>query len=437
MNPRQAVKKLIPQQLFKNIEPYGHLAEAVVVNAVNGFPSKGLKIIGVTGTNGKTTTAFLIHRMLHEAGYKVGVLTTVGWGVGNDIKPQVQHMTTASAPVLVKRLKYMKQQGVEWVVLETTSHALAQHRVWGVPYSVAVFTNLTHEHLSYHGTFERYRDAKRRMFKLANANKKGLRAGIINADDPNAEYFAKDIQHPIMYGIDKGGAQATNVVLTPQGVSYSTKLGDETYDIKCQLPGKFNVYNSLAAACVGHVLGLSKQQIEQGIAALESVEGRMATIVEGQDFTAIVDYAHSPDSFEKLFADLKPTVKGKLIILFGSQGGGDTAKRPIQGEIAGRYGSEVVITEEDDRLEDGLKILDEIAAGAEKAGKKREIDLFLVHKRTEAIQFAVDRAQKGDTVLFLGKGHEKTIEDVTGEHAWDEAGEVRKALKSRLQNLGQ
>lgn len=429
MNPRKAIKKLIPKQLFRTIEPYGHLAEAVVATTASGFPAKGLKVIGVTGTNGKTTTSFLIHRMLHEAGYKVGVMTTVGWGVGNDITPQIQHMTTSSAPVLNKRIKQMKQQGIEWLVLETTSHALAQHRVWGVKFSVAVLTNLTHEHLSYHGTFERYRDAKRRLFKLTNANKQGLRVGIINADDPSAEYFASDIQHPIMYGMEKGGVQAQNVKLAPSGVSYQTKIADTTYDIQCQLPGGFNVYNSLAAACVGHVIGLTKEQVEQGIAALESVEGRMARIDEGQDFVAIVDYAHSPDSFEKLFADLRPTVKGKLIIVFGSQGGGDLAKRPIQGELAGRYGDIVVLTEEDDRHEDPAKILNEIAAGAIKAGKTQDKDLFLIPKRPEAIQFAVSKAGKGDTVLFLGKGHEKTIEDACGEHPWDEAGEVRRALE--------
>lgn len=429
MNPRKLAKKLIPRQLFKTVEPYGHLAEAVAYNVINGFPARGLKVIGVTGTNGKTSTAFLIHKMLHEAGYKVALNTTVAWGVGDDIKPQIHHMTTVAPPELMRRMKLYKKQGVEWVVQETTSHALAQHRVWGLPYTIAVFTNLTHEHLSYHGTFERYRDAKRRMFKMTNANKKGLRAGVINADDPNAPYFAEDILHPIMYGIDNGAVKAEDIKLTPTGVSYSTKIGDALYQIKCQLPGRFNVYNSLAAACVGHMVGLTPEQVEQGIAALASVEGRMTTIDEGQDFSVIVDYAHSPDSFEKLFADLRPTVKGKLIIVFGSQGGGDVQKRPIQGELAGKYGDEVVICEEDDRDEDGLEILDEIAAGAEKAGKIRDKDLFLVLNRPKAMQFAVDRAQKGDTVLFLGKGHEKTIERADGEHPWDEIGTAHAVLK--------
>ena len=432
MNIRKIVKKFIPSGLFAAIEPYGHLAEAVLINAINGFPARGLKVIGVTGTNGKTTTSFMIHRMLHEAGYKAGLMSTVGYGVGLDIKPQMHHMTNVSVPEMMQRLKWMKQQKIDWLVLETTSHALAQHRVWGVPYSVAVLTNVTHEHLVYHRTFERYRDAKRRLFKLANRNRKGLRTGVINADDQSAQLFAGDIKNPVLYGIDEGDTKAAKVQLTPKGVRYETTLDGETYRIHCRIPGSFNVYNSLAAVCVGRTVGLSKQQIEQGIAALEGVEGRMTTINAGQDFSVIVDYAHSPDSFEKLFKDMQPVVTGKLIVLFGSLGGGDKAKRPQQGELAGQYADEVIICEEDDRQEDGLAIMEEIAAGAEVAGKTRDKDLFLIHDRVEAITLALKRAIKGDTVLLLGKGHEKTIERADGEHPWDEIGIAKTVLQSKI-----
>jgi UDP-N-acetylmuramoyl-L-alanyl-D-glutamate--2,6-diaminopimelate ligase len=285
-------------------------------------------------------------------------------------------MTNVSVPELMQRLKWMKEQGVEWLVLETTSHALAQHRVWGIPYSIAVMSNVTHEHLDYHRTFERYRDAKRMMFKLANKNRKGLRVGVINAEDPSAELFASDIANPVTYGIDKGDIRAEKVKLAPSGVSYDVTAGGETYHIKCNLPGKFNVFNSLSAVCVGMKLGLTKEQIEKGIAALEGVEGRMTRIDEGQDFDVIVDFAHTPDSFEKLFADLKPVVKGKLIVMFGSAGRRDEAKRAVQGELAGKYCDEVVITEEDDRDIDGVEIMNQIAEGAEKAGKVRDQDLF-------------------------------------------------------------
>ena len=430
MSLRSTVKKVVPSGLFPAIEPYGHLAEAFALNVVNGFPARGLKVIGVTGTNGKTSTCYMIHRMLHEAGYKVGLMTTVGYGVGVDIKPQIHHMTNVGPAELMERIKWMKSQGVEWLILETTSHALAQHRVFGVPYSVAVLTNVTHEHLDYHRTFERYRDAKRRMFKLADKNGQGLRLGVINAEDPSAKLFKSDVKNTIMYGIDEGDVKATNVVLKPSGVDYDVTFNNESVHIHCNVPGSFNVYNSLAAACVGRQLGLTNDQIAQGIAALPGVEGRMTRIDEGQDFDVIVDFAHTPDSFEKLFKDLKPVVKGKLIALFGSAGRRDEAKRAVQGELAGRYCAEVIITEEDDRDIDGLAIMDEIAAGAEKAGKIRDKDLFLILDRTAAINFALKRAQKGDTVILLGKGHEKTIERANGENDWDEIATVKKALEN-------
>jgi len=410
MNPRTVAKKVIPKRAFRRVEPIGHLGEAVLLNTLKGgSPARKMKVIGVTGTNGKTTTCFLIHRMLHDAGYKVGLVTTVGYGVGDEIKPQVEHMTTLPVGRLIKRLKDMEDQGVEWLVLETTSHALAQHRVWGVPFSLAVMTNVTQEHLDYHGTFERYRDAKRRLFKLANSNRKGLRAGIINADDPSAELFARDIAHPLTYGIKKGGLRAKGLALSASGSRFKAQIGADSYDITCHLPGSFNVYNALAAVGTGRVLGLTKEQIEKGIAGLKSVEGRMANVEEGQDFGVIVDYAHTPDSFEKLFKDIKPLAKGRLIAVFGSAGRRDEKKRPVQGALAGQYADLVFITEEDDRDIDGMEIMDQIAAGAEKAGKTRGQDLFLIHKREEAIKAAFREAKKGDVVLLLGKGHEKGI----------------------------
>ena len=432
MNIRKLVKKLLPVNLFQKIEPYGHLAEAVLIESLNGFPAKGLKIIGVTGTNGKTSTCYFIHRMLHEAGYKVGLMTTVGYGVGDDIKPQIEHMTTVSVPELVSRIKAMRAKGIEWLVLETTSHALAQHRVWGVPYEIAVMTNVTHEHLDYHKTFERYRDAKRRLFQQTNANRNGLRVGVINADDASAKLFASDIQSPLLYGINGGELLAKDITLKPTLVSYRAVKGELEFNIKCRLPGSFNVYNSLAAVAVGIVIGLTKDQIEQGIAALDGVEGRMTTIDEGQDFNVIVDFTHTPDSFEKLFKDVRPVVKNRLIVVFGSAGRRDEAKRAVQGKLAGHYADIVIVTEEDDRDVDGNQIMNQIAGGAESEGKERDKDLFLVHDRTDAIRFALNQAKSGDTVMFLGKGHEKTIERADGEHSWNETETVRQLLKQML-----
>lgn len=431
MNPRKIVKRLIPRSLFFYIEPYGHLAEAIVVGAKNGFPMKGLNVIGVTGTNGKTSTCFMIHKMMVEAGYSVGLMTTVGYGVNEDIKPQIEHMTTVSVGLLNRRVKTMKEQGIEWLVLETTSHALAQNRVWGVPYSIVVMTNVTHEHLDYHKSFERYRDAKRKLFKLANANKKGKQIGIINAEDPSYELFKQDIKNPVSYGIKKGELRASNVVLASDGCSYDVLSSrEERIHIKCHLPGSFNVYNSLAAVGVGLSLGLTKQQIENGLAKLRGVEGRMTTINCGQDFDVIVDFAHTPDSFEKLFKDIKPVVKGKLIVMFGSAGRRDIEKRSEQGKLAAKFADEVIITEEDDRDVDGNEIMKDIAVGAIEQGKILDKDLFKILDRKEAISFVLKRARKGDTVLLLGKGHEKTIERADGEHPWNEIEITQKLLKT-------
>jgi len=431
MSFRGFVKKFIPTKLFHRVEPYGHLVEAVIFNIIYGFPARKMKVIGVTGTNGKTSTAFLIHSMMVSAGKKTGLMTTVGYGVGKNIKPQMQHMTSQTVPVLMKRLKYMRQQGVEWLILETTSHALAQNRVWGVPYSVAVLTNLTHEHLAYHGTFAAYRDAKRKLFQMANKNKKGLQTGIINAEDPNAGLFSTDIKNHITYGIKEGDMLAKHVELKPTGSRFAAVIDDQEYWITCNLPGTFNVFNAMAAVGVGRAIGLEPKQIENGIMALRSVEGRMTKVDEGQPFDVIVDYAHTPDSFEKLFKDMKTVVKGKTIVLFGSLGGGDKGKRPLQGELAGKYADIVVVTEEDDRKENPEVIMNDIAKGAEKAGKVRDKDLFLEHDRSKAIKLAFSKAKKGDTVLLLGKGHEKTIEGNDGERSWNEVAEAQKALRKR------
>ena len=428
MSFRRVVKKLIPTGMFRRIEPFGHWCEAVLAATRYGFPARHMHIIGVTGTNGKTTTSFMIHKMLSQAGVKSALMTTVAYGVGNDITPQVAHMTTASAPLLQKRLREFRRAGVEWVVLETTSHALAQHRVWGIPYEIAVMTNVTHEHLDYHGTFAHYLAAKVKLFRIAA--KHGRHFGVVNADDENAEAFVAASKDAVTYGLQKGELRAHAVALQPSGSSYTATIGEQSYHISVNIPGEFNVYNSLAAVAVGRQLGLGREQIEQGIAALSGVEGRMDVVHEGQGFSVIVDFAHTPDSFERLLRDVRAATRGKLVVLFGSAGRRDEAKRAIQGEIAGRYGDEVVLTEEDDRDVDGHEILAQIAEGAARSGKVKDESMFLILDRVEAINFAMTRAKTADdTVILLGKGHEKTIERVDGEQPWDEVGEARAALK--------
>lgn len=428
---RDYAKRLMSRRVFELIEPTGHLLEAAVLSTKAGRPAKRLRVIGVTGTNGKTTTSFMIHSILVEAGITAALQTTVGNGVGRNIDPQIHHMTSVTPGLLQNRLKKFVAAGAEWLVMETTSHALAQHRDFGLPYEIAVMTNVTHEHLDYHKTFERYRAAKLKLFE--RAAKHGMKLGVINADDPSADIFKQAVPHAMMYGIQHGDIRPDHLVMKADSSEYDVTIDAVTYHIVCHIPGEYNVLNSLAAVCVGHSLGLSKQAIENGIAHLSSVEGRMNTVKCGQPYTALIDYAHTPDAFERLFVDLRKATRGKLVAVFGSAGRRDEAKRAEQGRIAGKYADELVLTEEDDRDIDGTMILEQIASGARESGKKDDQNLFKILDRTSAISFAVTRVSSSeDTVIFLGKGHEKTIERADGEHPWNERGEVESAIRASM-----
>ena len=262
------------------------------------------------------------------------------------------------------------------------------------------------------------------------AAKHGRRFGVVNADDPNADKFAKCVPRSVSYGIKAGDLFAKDIKLMPDHSTYTAVAGNDKYNIRINIPGEFNISNSLAAIAVGREIGLSKSQIEKGIAALKSVEGRMAIVDEGQPFRLIIDFASTPDAFDRLLSSVRPLTKGKLITLFGSAGRRDESKRAVQGQIAGKYSDEVIVTEEDDRDVDGNLIMKQIADGAKKTGKVMDKNLFLVHDREEAINFAVSRAKKPeDTVVLLGKGHEKTIESADGARAWNEDEVARKALR--------
>ena len=476
--------------------PY-HIARAVIAGAKYGWPGKRLRVIGVTGTNGKTTTAFMIWKMLNEAGRKAGLMTTVAWGcpgleekgVGADgLIKQIEHMTTVDSMTLNRRIKAIADAGAEFLVLEVTSHALAQYRTLGVPIEVAVMTNISHEHLDYHKTMERYVEAKCKLFKKA-------KFGVVNKDDREWVKFAEAIEGEktedvenesgkgvwsaevrkrkpgttgekyITYGVDSGSRAAVvaeNVELGAEGVSYEVSGFKELgrLKIRTQIPGKFNVSNSLAAVCVGEKLGLSRKEIERGIYALETVEGRMNKVkVKGQNFTVVVDFAHTPDAFLKVFesvcgsgdSDTKGTSAAKerrVIALTGGAGRRDESTREERGEIMGRYADVAIITEDDSRDEDPAKIAEMFVAGAEKAGLKRgEISAqerktgqFEAHQgevlveldRKKAIQLAIMMAKRGDLVLLLGKGHEKTILRKDGAHKFEDLKVAKKALEERF-----
>lgn len=413
------------------VKPW-HFLQAFTAKVIYRRPAKNMRVIGVTGTNGKTTTCFMIWKMLNEAGYKTGLMTTVAWGV-DGLHKQVEHMTTVDSFTLNKRIKEIRRQKAKFLVLEVTSHALAQFRTMGIPIEIAVLTNVTHDHLDYHGTFEKYRDTKRKLFKKA-------RFGIVNGDDPNGIWFMQDCKHYTSYGIKNGKLQARKIKMGVFGVEYETggvriRRADKKmcnvpeFDIETRIPGEFNIYNSLAAASVGLYLGLAPEKVAAGIEALEEVEGRMTRINEGQNFGVIVDYAHTPDAFIKVYASVNRGVKGRVISIFGGAGRRDETTRAERGEIGGKYSDLVIITEDDSRDEDPKAIAAEFVRGAEKAGKVRGKDLFVELDRKKAIESALKIARKGDLVLVLGKGHEKTILRADGPHPFEDIRVTERALR--------
>ena len=425
--------------------PY-HIVRTATVGARAHWPGKKLTVIGVTGTNGKTTTCFMIWKMLNAAGHKTGLMTTVAWGV-DQLENQIEHMTTVDAATLNQRIAKIAASGAEFLVLEVTSHALAQHRILGVPIDTAVFTNLTHEHLDYHRTFENYRAAKVKLFKKA-------KFGIVNADDPNSKYFAREVTAVKSYGLQQGDLQAHDIELRADGVRFTA----DGQKFQLYLPGKFNVSNALAAILVGQHYGLKNRQIATGLKTLEAVEGRMNLIDEGQNFQVLVDFAHTPDAFEQVFhavapayggtrteraklrasgkaktssAQQKPSQKttrpGRIITLFGGAGFRDESTRPERGAIAGKYSDIIIITEDDSRTEDPVAIANDFKRGVRRSGFP-EKDLYVELNRQKAIRLALSLARRGDLVLILGKGHEKTILRADGPHPFEDLKVTKKEL---------
>jgi UDP-N-acetylmuramoyl-L-alanyl-D-glutamate--2,6-diaminopimelate ligase len=414
-----------------------------------GDPSHDLAIVGITGTDGKTTTSFLAVAAIEAAGIRTGMTGTAATRIGGVQAANDAHATTPEAPALQRALRAMARAGDTAAVIETTSHGLALGRVDAIDYDVAVLTNLTHEHLELHGTWEAYRDAKLRLFeKLDRRGRAGEAAtrpakphawpatGIVNADDPSAGAFigvAQEARARILtYGTDPAAdIRATRVEEDQRRlrIAYDAPSGASVVDL--QLVGRFNVHNALAVIALGEAVGLDPAAVREGLASVPVVPGRMERVELGQPFGVIVDFAHSPASLQTvldLLAPLAASRGGGLIAVFGSAGERDTAKRPLMGRIAGERARVVVVTDEDPRGEDRELILDEIARGAEAAGKRRDHDLLVIADRRSAIEAALERARPGDIVLLAGKGHEQAIIGPDGPVPWNERAEVEAAL---------
>jgi len=407
-----------------------------------GQPSQGLGVVGITGTDGKTTTAYLVRAVLEAAGQPTGLLSTVEVIVGGHSLGNPERMTTPEAPQLQAHLAAMLAAGDRWAVVETSSHGLAQERVGGVAYDVAVLTNLTHEHLEFHGSPAAYAAAKLRLFERLevgpqNPPKAWGKTGVVNLDDGHAERFLAATRaagaRAITYGFEPtADVRATGLEQDLRHLRLELATPRWRGPVQLHLGGRFNAHNALAAAAVGEALELAPEAIRSGLATLPGVTGRMERIDLGQPFGAVVDYAHTPEALAEVLDDLAPLANaagGGLIAVFGSAGERDVLKRPLMGRVAAERCRLAILTDEDPRGEDRALILEEIAAGAREAGATVGHEVRLEPDRRTAIALALEEARPGDVVLFAGKGHEKTIEMADGPRPWDEAEEVRRALR--------
>jgi UDP-N-acetylmuramoyl-L-alanyl-D-glutamate--2,6-diaminopimelate ligase len=433
-------------------------AMSSLADAFYGFPSRHLILAGVTGTEGKSTTVYLIYQFLKLLGERAGFVSTVQYDCGEGERWNPEHQTTPEATAVHRHLALMRDRGVRYAVLEASSHGLSPktNRLGDVIFDAGVMTNVTHEHLEFHGTWERYREDKSRLFRALNrfpgvhtkeisplqGGEKGPEEtvkvpplAVVNADDPSVSYFAAAAnQQCRAYSVKGAGADlsAGSIISEAKGNSYQVRVRStgETVLIRDKLPGAFNAGNVLAALLtVSGLLSLPVKDLVPLVPSLKPVKGRMTAVRKGQSFEVLVDYAHTPSSFAAIFPPLAERIKaagGGIISVFGSAGERDTAKRLLQGRIAADYSDLIFLTDEDPRGEDPMDILEEIAQGC--AGKKRGEELFLIPDRPRAIREAFARARGGDLVLLLGKGHENSIIYAEKTRAYDEITEAEKAL---------
>ncbi len=408
-----------------------------IAAAFYGHPSRSIRVIGVTGTDGKSSTVWFITQLLGFLGEKAGFLSTVSFQTGDDMVKNPFRQSTPEASEIHGMLREMVDRGRGFAVVEATSHGLSSrmNRLGDVLFDAAVMTNVTHEHLEFHGSFEQYRSDKANLFRAVSTDApKELvcpRFGVVNADDPSAEYFRGSARVPVFsYGVSARAdlsARVTDADIT--GTSFVVADGRAEAEARIGIPGPFWVENSLAAMlAVARILDLPPLSLAPHLRRLRSVHGRMDYVDLGQPFAVIVDYAHTPGAFQKLFPWVKAHTRGRLTAVFGSAGERDSAKRPMQGRVAAAHCDTVVITDEDPRGEDSMTIIEQVAAGCD--GKTRGENLFLIPDRREAIRLAVARAAPGDSILLLGKGHEASIIGPTGPAAWDERAEAENALRA-------
>lgn len=466
-NPQKKVSDIV-MPVFLKVEDCRQVMPIVAADFFDN-PSKKLIVIGVTGTEGKSSTVSFIWQLLRLMGKKAGFVSTVEYSIGEGALANPQHTTTPESPIIQRHLFDMVKEGCEYAVLECSSHGLSKKlgRLSNVFFDVAVFMNVTLEHLEFHKTFEQYRSDKSNLFRaldehnhkkiLNNVEVQVEPFAVVNLEDANAKYFCETTTKKV-YGftsLGKAGRAATsnsNIPLPeiPENVEFLTAKNisanenslsfeidvpknfakdEQTFFVKTKLNGAFNAYNIMASLIVvSKSASIPIEDLLQKSASLIPVAGRMTRIDCGQPFEVIADYAHTPSSFEVIFPPLRARCEGKIIALFGSGGERDVTKRPLQGEVAAKYCDTIILCDEDPRGEDSQKICRDIASGAIKGGMSLDENLLILPDRPKAIRKAFSMAKAGDIVLLLGKGHENTIIYKDFVMPYDEVGEAKKAL---------
>ncbi|GAB4400620.1 MAG: UDP-N-acetylmuramoyl-L-alanyl-D-glutamate--2,6-diaminopimelate ligase [Anaerolineales bacterium] len=408
--------------------------------AFHGFPSRKLTVVGVTGTDGKTTTSNLLYKILIEAGIKAGMISTVNAVIGDEVLDTGFHVTTPDAHDVQRYLAKMVDAGLTHVILETTSHGWSQRRVDACEFDVAVVTNITHEHMDEHGSYENYRAAKARLFESlewTRAKPQGNpRLGVINFDDKKSFNFLDAFikTNKINYGLGEGAdVRGMNIEYSPSGLHFTAVSKGFRVAISSDLVGAYNVSNCLAALTTAiYGLGIDPQVAAKGIASLEGIPGRMEGINMGQNFTAIVDFAHTPNALKVTLEAARAMTNKRVIAVFGSAGLRDKEKRRMMAETSAELADLTVLTAEDPRIESLDGILEEMAAGMRSKGGREGENFWRVPDRGEAIKFALRLAQEGDIVLSCGKGHEQSMCFGKTEYLWDDRTAMRAALAEFL-----
>ncbi len=403
-------ERQLPLDVPQLLVPNTRVAMAEMAAGYYGYPTKGMTILGVTGTNGKTSTTYMLKAIAERMGKKVGLIGTIRNMIGDIIIDTER--TTPESVDLQRIFRQMKDENVDVVIMEVSSHSLDQKRVHGIEFDVGEFTNLTQDHLDYHKTFANYLAAKKQLFYQS-------KKAVINLDDPHAAELMEGLDMPtITFGIrEQADITASEIDITTRGVQFDMHYKNITSRLNIPIPGLFSVFNAMGTAAVALSMGWTLDSIKGGLENMMSVSGRLEPLPTGKhEFTVLLDYAHTPDALENILKTVRSFAMGRVVTLFGCGGDRDHAKRPIMGEIGGRYSDFLVGTSDNPRTEQPMAIIDDILEGVKKSGCEHVV----IENRREAIRYVLEHAHKNDVIILAGKGHENYQEINGGKHHFDE-----------------